>query len=54
MAYFMFHEMDIAQNAKDIIVRQMSNKEALRKANANRQLMKTIQLRPLQFFGHLV
>ena len=26
----------------------------LRRANANRQLMKTIQQRSLQFFGHLV
>ena len=33
---------------------KMSNKEVLRRANANRQLMKTIQQRSLQFFGHLV
>ena len=29
---------------------KMSNKEVLRRANANRQLMKTIQQRSLQFF----
>ena len=33
---------------------KISNKEVLRRANANRQLMKTIQQRSLQFFGHLV
>ena len=33
---------------------KISNKEVLRSANASRQLMKTIQQRSLQFFGHLV
>ena len=30
---------------------KISNKEVLRRANANRQLMKTIKQRSLQFFG---
>ena len=33
---------------------KISNKKVLRRANTNRQLMKTIQKRSLQFFGHLV